>query len=173
MYSARKRSKKNDRTVIRGEVDRKEQEIQRLHDLGEKFLSDKKELERQIEEAENASLPPDLKKKLLRKLKEDLLKLEEEYDAAVINPQAELEKEIQEDIYEMDDSISEMSRIEGELSSTKMDVSAADMASAAREVSAEQLAFEELKRETLERLNIKMRQKEQQARTIRAKNLRR
>ena len=105
IYSARKKSRVLDRTIIKEEGTKHEKRIEELHELGEKFREDKEKWEKAYEEIEaDDTLDSKEKAAQLRVLKSEIQETQEQYEERV----KELE---QEELEEMQGNIDEMTEL--------------------------------------------------------------
>lgn len=94
--------------TIKDAVDRISYENRKTVALGEKFLSDKDVLEKEIDNIEDSSLSYEDKKKILEELKKDLQRIQKEYEFQVIEENEKLQERQEEEIEKLNDAYEEL-----------------------------------------------------------------
>ena len=165
------RNKNLDSTILRKESGDQVQEGDRLHELGAKFEADKEKLEAEIDKVKTSKISDADKQKLVAQLESAITALQEQYDREVTEEEERQQEELMEQIESMQEAADEMERQAADLRAVKMDAAATDAATAADEADERKRAFEEMKKEYTDKLNLQMQQAEIQRRNIRNRKL--
>lgn len=146
-------------------------EGEKLEQLGEKFLSDKNKLEDQIEKVQAANISERDKSKLIAQLNAAIEALQEQYDEEVTEEERRVQEELQEQIEVMQETENELAEQVDSLRSVQMDAASTDASAAADAAEAQKQAYENMKNEYIQKLNLQMEQAEIQQRNIRNRRL--
>lgn len=143
----------------------------RLHELGEKFVSDKEKIEAEIEKVENSGISEQDKKKLIDQLENALSCLQDQYDLEVTEERERLKQELEYQILDMQDAADEMEKQADSLRDVHMEAASVDTSAAADAADEKKEEFENMKREYAEKLKLQMEQAEMQQRNIRNRRI--
>lgn len=143
----------------------------RLHELGEKFVSDKAKIEAEIEKVENSGISEQDKKKLIDQLESALSYLQDQYDLEVTEERERLQQELESQILDMQDAADEMEKQADSLREVHMEAASVDTSAAADAADEKKEEFENMKREYAEKLKLQMEQAEMQQRNIRNRRI--
>ena len=167
----RGRNKSLDGTILKGEAIDLAKEGDRLSGLAKEFAADKEKLEDAIDRVKCSAFSDEEKRKLITELEGGIAYIQEEYDRKVTELETEQQRKFMETIETMQEAADGMQRQSEDLRAVKLDQSAADTSAAADAADEKKQAFEEMKRESLEKLNLQMQQAEIQRRNIRNRRL--
>lgn len=165
------RNKSLDSTILKKESGDQVQEGDRLHELGTKFESDKGKLENEIEKVKNSKISEADKRKLVAQLEGAIVALQEQYDREVTEEEERQQQELMGQIDAMQEAADELERQSADLRALKMEAASTDAAAAADAADDQKRAFEEMKKEYVDKLNLQMQQAEIQRRNIRNRRL--
>lgn len=165
------RNKSLDSTILKKESGDQVQEGDRLHELGAKFEADKGKLEEQIDKVKSSKISKADKQRLVTQLEAAITMLQEQYDREVTEEEERQQQELMEQIESMQEAADELDHEAADLRAIKMDAAATDAAAAADAADEQKRAFEEMKKEYTEKLNLQMQQAEIQRRNIRNRRL--
>ena len=165
------RNRNFDSTILKKESGDQVQEGDRLHELGTKFESDKYKLEDEIEKVKSSKISSADKQKLVAQLEGAIIMLQDQYDREVTEEEERQQQELMDQIESMQEAADELEHEAADLRAIKMDAAATDTAAAADAADDQKRAFEEMKKEYTEKLNLQMQQAEIQRRNIRNRRL--
>lgn len=165
------RNRSLDSTILKKESGDKVQEGDRLHELGSKFETDKGKLEDEIEKVKNSKISDADKRKLVAQLEGAIVALQEQYDREVAEEEERQQQELMGQIESMQEAADELERQSADLRALKMEAASTDAAAAADAADEQKRAFEEMKKEYVDKLNLQMQQAEIQRRNIRNRRL--
>ena len=160
-----------DQDAMTKEADDSFADHDKLRELGEKFESDKAAIEDAIDRVEASSLSTSDKKQQLLNLKSELEKLQKEYETQVTEAEKEIEDEIREQIDNFQEAADEAQEQADALLGVQMDTGVADLSGAADAAIAQKEAYERLRQENVQRLELKIQQAEIQKRNMRSRRL--
>lgn len=165
------RNKSLDGTILRKESGDQVQEGDKLHELGTKFESDKGKLEAEIEKVQNSKISDADKRKLIAQLDNAIVALQEQYERDVTEEEQRIQEELMGQIESMQEAADELEHQATDLRAVKMEAAATDAAAAADAAEDQKRAFEEMKKEYVDKLNLQMEQAAIQQRNIRNRRL--
>lgn len=160
-----------DETILQKEAGIQIDERTRLHELGNRFEADKAKLEDEIEIIQNSKMSQADKQKLIAQLNASIKALQEQYTREVEEEEARVQKEQEGQIESMQEAADELEHQASELRGIKMDVATTDASAAADAAEAQKQAFEQMKAEYTEKLNLQIEQATIQQRNIRNRRL--
>ena len=147
------------------------EERDRLHKIGAKFETDKAKLEDSIERVQAANIKSEDKAKMLAELNAAIDALQAQYEDDVTAEEAKVQKEIEGQLEQMDQTIDELTEQADSLRDVTMDASPIDTSAAAEAADAKKRDFEQMKEEYVEKLRLQIEQAEMQQRNIRNRRL--
>lgn len=165
------RNRSLDGTILQKESGDQVQEGTKLHELGVKFESDKIKLEDEIEKVQNSKISDADKRKLIAQLNAAILTLQEQYDHDVTAEEERVQQELMGQIESMQEAADELERQADDLRGIKMEAASTDASAAADAAEAQKQAFEQMKAEYVEKLNLQIEQAAIQQRNIRNRRL--
>lgn len=157
---------------LRENVEGKMEDNDRLHELGEKYVEDKKKLEDAIEQIQSSNIAGEDKQRMIDELKTAIDALEGQYKEEVEDPEAGVRDEIEDLLDQMGQTIDEFTKQTDSLRGVKMEAASIDANSAADAGDTKKQEFEQMKAEYVEKLRLQMQQADIQQRNIRARRLR-
>ena len=160
-----------DQDAMKKEADDSAADYDKLHELGQKFESDKAAIEKAIDQVENSAMSSADKKQTLLRLRSELEQLQKEYDAQVTEAEKELEKDIRDQIDDFKEAADEAQEQADSLNDVELDTGSADLSAAADAARAQKEAYEKLREENVQRLELKIQQAEIQKRNMRSRRL--
>lgn len=165
------RNRSLDGTILQKESHDQVQEGTKLHELGVKFESDKAKLEDEIEKVQNSKISDADKRKLIAQLNAAIVVLQEQYDRDVTAEEQRVQQELLVQIDSMQEAADELERQADNLRSVEMEASSTDASAAADAAEVQKRAFEQMKAEYVEKLNLQIEQAAIQQRKIRNRRL--
>lgn len=141
-------------------------EGEKLGELAKQFVSDKNKLEDEIEKVQAANISDKDKAQIIAELNAAVVALQEQYDKDVVEEERKVQEELEGQIESMQEAADELERQVDSLRSVQMDVASTDASAAADAAAAQKQAFETMKSEYLEKLNLQIEQSEIQKRNI-------
>ena len=165
------RNKSLDGTILKKESGDQVDEGTKLHELGVKFESDKAKLEDEIDKVQNSKISETDKRKLIAQLNAAIEALQEQYDRDVTEEEERVQEELMGQIDSMQEAADELERQAADLRSIKMEAAATDASAAVDAADAQKQAFEQMKAEYVEKLNLQIEQAAIQQRNIRNRRL--
>lgn len=154
------------------ELNEKSQDLisqgQQLQETGEKFNSDKDQLEAQLEKITESKTADDQVKAYLE---EAITSVQEQYQKEVVDEQTRVQEALQETTKEMNEASDELEEQSKNLQDLKMDAASTDASKAAAEADAKKQSFERTRTEFLEKLNTQIDQANMIQREMRTRRL--
>lgn len=165
------RNKGLDGTIIKGATDNLIGENSKLHELGQKLVSDKNKLENEIENVQNSKFSDDKKKVIIEGLEEAIGIVQEQYEQDVANEELKIQAEIEEQTELMQEGADEWQQQVDSLKAVKLDEAQTDISAVVSEADAQKETFEQMKNEYIEKLNLQIEQLQIQQRMMRARKI--
>ena len=160
-----------DQDAMKKEADDSATDYDELHELGQKFESDKASIETAIDEVENSAMSAADKKQILIKLRTEFKQLQEDYEKQVTEAEKELEKDIRDQIDDFKEAADEAQEQADKLRGVEIDTESADLSAAADAAMAQKEVYEKLREENVQRLELKIQQAQIQQRNMRSRKL--
>lgn len=171
MAYSRGRGRGLDRHAISSKGTENMNESNRLKELGDKFDSDKQQLEAALERIDNANIPESEKSKLRNEVNIAVEKLKEQYDQDVTDLENELQQEMTELAEEADANAKELQQQADDLRGIKMDAASTDASAAADAAATEQQEYEQVHQDMTRDLQLRIQQMQDQRRRIQTSKL--
>ena len=165
------RNKSLDGTILQKESGDLVDEGTKLHELGEKFESDKAKLENEIEKVQNSKISEVDKKKLINELNVAIELLKEQYDTEVSEEEDRVQEELTEQTEAMQEAADELERHATDFRSVQMEAGKTDASAAADAADAEKEKFNQMKAEYLQKQKLLMEQAAIQRRNMQKRRL--
>lgn len=162
-----------DGTILNKESSDYVDEGTKLHELGAKFESDKMKLEDEIDKVQNSKISETDKRNLIAQLNAAIEILQEQYARDVTAEEERVQEELMGQIDSMQEAADELERQASDLRNIKMEVASTDASAAADAADAQKQAFEQMKTEYVQKLNLQIEQATIQQRNIRNRRLHR
>ena len=129
-----------------------------LHRLGMKFEFEKAEFEKRLEAVENSRIAEEDKRKLISAIETAIELLQEQYYCDVEVIEKQIEEDLASEIEEMQDASDELEKEAADLRGVKTEAATTDVSAAADAADEKKEAFDRLKEEYVERLNLRIEQ---------------
>ena len=160
-----------DREEARREADDRVRKGRELGELGRKFELNKEKLEDEMERVRDSRIPEKDKRALLLKLEEALQEVERQYERDVLEKEKETQAELVELTEIMREEADKLKEEEEHLRDVRLDVAETDTSAVADAAEAGKKAFEEMRREYVDKLKLQMEQAADLERRMRARRL--
>lgn len=131
----------------------REQRMEGLHELGERFVRDKSALEEQLKKVQGLALSEEKKAALAAEIQGMLRQLQEQYDRDVAEKQDELAQEAEEDQKEVQERDRELEELAESLREARMEAAQVDLRSISEMTERERQRFAEEHAAIAQRMN--------------------
>lgn len=130
----------------------REDKMETLNELGEKFLQDKSAIEERIKKIKELCIPDEKKTVILAEAEDMLRVLEEQYEKDVTEEQKSLSKEAEEDSQEAIERAQELEDLSKSLREAKMEAAKVDLRSLTEMTEQQRTELLERNAETVQRM---------------------